>query len=192
MKRLLLVAVLALLAAPAAHAQGNNWPALNQIADNIAGQHVNLTCESVSSEQTDPIASLFTDYNDLPSSRIWGYTFPGERSVTLSRLTCAGLLTLWAHPKMDETYTLYDVSGYNRGIEGMAIHALTHELGHIKYGYLATTALSERAAECYAQANDERAALAFGVTKTWAGWMHRTGEAFHSLLPSIYRDGSCP
>jgi hypothetical protein len=164
------------------NAQASSWPVLTDTATMLVGQHVSVSCSDVDA----------TTDNDLPSSRIWGYTFPNEHSVTLSRLACAALLTLWAHPRMNETYTLFSIPGYNRGLEGMAVHALAHELGHIKYGYLATSALSERAAECYATANDERVALAFGVSKAWARWMHRAGESYHSLLPAIYRDGGCP
>lgn len=194
MIRVVLILVAALIAAPAATGAtlspaDDQWGALTQIASRTAGEPVSVSC----SNETSWEAGLFTGgYNDLPSSRIWGYTYPDEKTVTISRVACAGLLTLWAHPRMDETYTIMGNPGYNRGIEGMAVHAFAHELGHIKYGYLSTSAETERAAECYATSHDTQVARTFGATPRWADWMHQSGEAYHRLLPAIYQQGNCP
>ncbi len=190
----IVAAALAVSLAYSQNSQASSYPVLTRIAEQAVGQPVTLSCLSVAEEKTDPIVTALgwtLGYNDLPVSRMWGYTLPLQHRVVLSQIVCAGLLTLWSHPRMDEGFTIMGVQGYNRGIEGMAVHALTHELGHIKFGYLATTALSERAAECYAQANDGRVASLFGVSPEWAGWMHRMGEAYHTLLPAIYQDGGC-
>ncbi len=190
----IVAATLAVSLACSQNAHASSYPVLARIAEQAVGQPVTLVCSSTAEEKTDPIVTALgwtLRYNEVPVSRIWGYTFPLQHRVVLSQIVCAGLLTLWSHPRMDEGFKIMGVQGYNRGIEGMAVHAFTHELGHIKIGYLKTMALSERAAECYATANDQRVASLFGVSPEWAGWMHRAGEAYHTLLPAIYREGSC-
>lgn len=188
--------VAALIVAPAGKAAGSShWAAFDAIALELTGKNVDVRCATASDEEGGDTNSAWLAGPTLKAtwapSHIWGYAYPlgwpfgTTPTITLSRLVCASLLTALVYPKIDDIpYELWPGTP-NPVLIGMSIHAITHELGHIVYGY---TEKLERDAECFATSHDTTVARMFGLQGHWPGLMHRAGADFHSLLPPEYQE----
>jgi hypothetical protein len=170
--RTLLVAVsvaVALAVSPGDAAAYNTWPAVDQLASDVAGKRVQIRCVTEDAWVADP---------NVTSPFELGYAIPSSSYAVLPPSICGPLVLLIADPNERTT-----IKGYAPS-EGRALLVFLHESIHLSDPL---DKLSEGETECRAYRLVRETAILIGASPQRANLLLRHAFVSHVSLPEEYR-----